>query len=270
MPPHSRQGSALNPLIALGQPAFAAGLLALGAAGLIYPDPSTLSPLPGPGGWMYWFSAALLTAGGAILLRQRARLATISLGALLLLWLLLFYLPLLTQQPRNEAAWHCALETLALCGTAWVLTGTLGSELPVRQPSDRLLDHAARAGRYAFAAALTMLGVLYLADAGPATQLVPAWLPFPALWAGLAGIAHAAAGLGILCGVQARLAATLTGAMYAAAALLLHLPRALTHLPPRAEWTSLSVSLALCGAAWLIADSFQPARGSARVRCAHR
>ncbi len=54
--------------------------------------------------------------------------------------------------------------------------------------------------------------------------LVPKWLPpTPEFWAYATGVAHIAAGIAILTGVQARLAAILLTAMYASFTPLVHI-----------------------------------------------
>jgi uncharacterized membrane protein len=250
----------MQALVSLGRPVFAIGILAFGVLCLVYADPLLgLMPLPGwlplHQAWGWLCGLLLLAAGAAILLGRQARIAAIGLAALLLLWIMLIHLPLLAMHPRSGNEWTCLFETLALCGGAWVLAGTLSSDRPVRQPGDRRLDQAARAGRYAFAAALPVFGILHFIYIDYVVAVLPAWLPFPLFWGYFTGLAHAAAGLGILSGIKARLAATLAGAMYGSWVLMLHIPRVLAHLEVRSEWTSLFVAAALCGAAWMVADS---------------
>ena len=60
------------------------------------------------------------------------------------------------------------------------------------------------------------------------------------------------AGLALLSGVQARLAATLTTFMMACFVVLLHLPRVIANPELRVEWIMLAVSSSLTGAAWLV------------------
>lgn len=250
----------MHHLVSLGRPVFAIGILALGVLCLVYADPPPgLIPLPAwlPAhqAWAWLFGLVLLAAGAGILLRRRARAAAIGLGLLSLLWLLALHLPLLATQPRGGHGWICLLEMLALCGACWVLAGTLSSDRPVRGPGERRLDQAARAGRYAFAAGLPVFGALHLIFAGGMAGTLPAWLPLPALWIYFTGLVQIAAGLAILAGVKARLAATLAGLLYGSWALVLHLSRVLAQPDIRSAWTGLSVAVALCGAAWLVADS---------------
>jgi len=76
--------------------------------------------------------------------------------------------------------------------------------------------------------------------------LVPAWIPGAAFWTYFAGVALAAAGLGLLTGIKASLAAALAGWMIFAWLLLLHLPRAIA-TPNQNEWTAVFEALAVSG-----------------------
>ena len=60
--------------------------------------------------------------------------------------------------------------------------------------------------------------------------LIPKWLPpSPTFWAYATGLAQIAAGLAILSGVRARLAAVLLTVMYAAFGVMVHAPMLLAH-----------------------------------------
>ena len=84
-------------------------------------------------------------------------------------------------------------------------------------------------------------------------SFVPAWIPPNThFWAAACGAGYLAAGLALLSGVQARLAATLTCLMMACFVVLLHLPRVIAHPELRVEWIMIAVSSSLTGAAWLV------------------
>jgi uncharacterized membrane protein YphA (DoxX/SURF4 family) len=86
--------------------------------------------------------------------------------------------------------------------------------------------------------------------------LVPKWLPpTPEFWAYATGVAHIAAGIAILTGVQARLAAILLTAMFASFTPLVHIRTLLTDPSNHWIWNENAVNLALTGAAWVVADS---------------
>jgi uncharacterized membrane protein YphA (DoxX/SURF4 family) len=77
----------------------------------------------------------------------------------------------------------------------------------------------------------------------------------PEFWAYATRVAHIAAGIAILTGVQARLAAIRLTAMFASFTSLVHVPMLLAD--PSNHWicNENAVNLALIGAAWVVADS---------------
>jgi uncharacterized membrane protein YphA (DoxX/SURF4 family) len=86
--------------------------------------------------------------------------------------------------------------------------------------------------------------------------LVPQWLPpSQTFWAYATGFAHIAAGLAILTGVQARLAAILLTIMYASFTPLVHVPTILADPSKFWNWTENALNIALAGVAWVVADS---------------
>jgi len=86
--------------------------------------------------------------------------------------------------------------------------------------------------------------------------LVPKWLPpTQEFWAYATGIGHIAAGVAILMGVQARLAAILLTAMFAYFTPLVHAPMLLADRYSHINWSENALNLALIGAAWVVADS---------------
>ena len=86
--------------------------------------------------------------------------------------------------------------------------------------------------------------------------LVPQWLPpNQVFWGYATGVAHIAAGVAILTGVQARLAAILLTIMYASFTLLVHGPMFVADHLNHFVWTENAENLALIGAAWVVADS---------------
>src|SRR5437763_529874 len=77
----------------------------------------------------------------------------------------------------------------------------------------------------AFGACLLVFGTSHFLYAQFTASLVAAWLPPSRLfWAYATGAAQIAAGLAMLTGVKARLAAILLTIMYAAFGLLVHIP----------------------------------------------
>jgi uncharacterized membrane protein len=120
-----------------------------------------------------------------------------------------------------------------------------------------------RAGQIAFGVCAVIFGGAHFVYMNLTAPLVPKWLPPSQIFWGYAtGVAHIAAGLAIISGVQARLAAILLTIMYASFTPLVHLPMLLADHANHFIWTENAVNIALTGVAWVVADSL--ARGNAR------
>jgi len=86
--------------------------------------------------------------------------------------------------------------------------------------------------------------------------LVPKWLPpSQEFWGYATGVGHIAAGVAILTGVQARLAAILSTIMYASFTPLVHVPMLLADPSKQFIWSENALNLVLVGVAWVVVDS---------------
>jgi uncharacterized membrane protein YphA (DoxX/SURF4 family) len=113
-----------------------------------------------------------------------------------------------------------------------------------------------RLGQKAFGICALLFGGAHFFYMNLTAPLVPKWLPPTQIFWGYAtGIAHIAAGVAILTGVRARLAAILLTFMYASFALLVHGPMLLADPSSHMIWAENTLNLALTGAAWVVADS---------------
>jgi uncharacterized membrane protein YphA (DoxX/SURF4 family) len=113
-----------------------------------------------------------------------------------------------------------------------------------------------RWGQLAFGVCALLFGGAHFFYMNLTVPLVPKWLPpTQAFWAYASGIGHIAAGVAILTGVQARLAAILLTAMFASFTPLVHVPMLLADPSSRMNWSENALNLALTGAAWVVADS---------------
>jgi hypothetical protein len=113
-----------------------------------------------------------------------------------------------------------------------------------------------RAGQLAFGVCALLFGGAHFFYLNLTLPLVPKWLPpTQEFWAYATGVGHIAAGVAILTGVQARLAATLLTAMFASFTPLVLLPMLLADPHSYVNWTENALNLVLTGAAWVVADS---------------
>ncbi len=120
----------------------------------------------------------------------------------------------------------------------------------------RLAARLVRVGQLVFGVCALLFGAAHFAYLNLTAPLVPAWLPpSQAFWAYATGIGHIAAGVAILTGVQARLAAILLTAMFASFSALVHMPTLLADPSSRDNWSESALNLVVIGVAWVVADS---------------
>ena len=122
-----------------------------------------------------------------------------------------------------------------------------------------------RLAQMAFGICALIFGAAHFLYMDLTAPLVPKWLPpSQEFWAYATGVAHIAAGVAILTGVQARLAAILLTIMFASFTPLVHVPMLLATPSSHWIWDENAVNIALIGAAWVVADSLARSRHSLR------
>ena len=195
----------------------------------------------------------LVAACLGLVITRLTRLAAVSLGTLLLLWVLILHIRLLVPNPAPDLSF--AFETLALSGIAW----TLAMETPPGsgkfQRLNAVIDTVAKLGRYGFAISLLAFCVVNFIYHDFIAGMIPAWIPAHQFWAYFTGVASLAAGVSILTRVQVRLAGTLLGIMYGSWVLVIHIPYIAANPDSRGMWTDMLITLALSGGAWIIVGS---------------
>src|SRR5436190_13720611 len=200
--------------IILGVPALVFGKF--GAMGVALPAWMASRPLA------MALAGFLILAGLALNLKRTAAVAALALAAFFGLRVLALEIPRAFSQLNVWVTWEVIAEPLAMA------IGALLAFLLVR---DRRSGRAAMLLRLLpriFGACLVVFGTSELVYAAFTATFVPAWLPPSQLfWAYLTGVCQIAAGLALLSGIQARLAATLLTIMYLVFALIVHPPRVL-------------------------------------------
>lgn len=188
-----------------------------------------------------------------------------------LLWIFLLQIPSAFIDPSllRSPWWVRTFETLALTGGALTLTGL------THNPKQERWIYI---GQVFFGVSLPVFGVLHFIYAAFTATLVPSWYPWPLFLVYLTGFGNIAAGVAIMSGVFSRLAAILTGIMYAIYVLTLHIPLTIsTYIPQlfvenpsalenaRAGLTSLFIAIGMWATAWIVAGSLAKTDSMAAV-----
>jgi uncharacterized membrane protein YphA (DoxX/SURF4 family) len=233
--------------IALGVPGLILGRF--GAMGLALPASMASPPLA------MVLGAGLVLVGLALNLKRTAGVAALALAAFFGLRVLALELPRAVAAPTTWVSWEVVAEPLVMA------LGALLAFLLVRDLRTGRAATLLRLLPRLFGLCLIVFGISEFVYAAFTASLVPAWLPpSPLFWTWLTGAAQIAAGLAILSGVQARLAAILLTIMYLIFGLIVHLPRVIADPSAIGAWSENGVNLVLAGAAWVLVDALGKAR----------
>ncbi|HTC16387.1 MAG TPA: DoxX family protein [Steroidobacteraceae bacterium] len=241
-------------MINVGTRIYALGACALGIVGLVFGDFALVwqpvpATLPGRTVLAYVFAALLLLGGLALNWPRTARRGAALLCVLFALVVLLLHLPRVVTHPAVFGVWSGTAEQLALLAGAWLALQLCSWPQGAPEPA------AVRLGLRVFAGCLLVFGGAHFFYLEDTAAFVPHWLPpGQRFWAVATGLAHIAAGVAILSGVQARLAAILATVMFASFSLLIHLPLLLSEAN-HFHWVMNAMNLALTGSAWIAADA---------------
>jgi uncharacterized membrane protein YphA (DoxX/SURF4 family) len=164
-------------------------------------------------------------------------------------------------KPLSIDGWYGFSESLTALVGACILYFMLRAQSRTpRTPiaGERLL-HAAR---FLFGLTCIFYGWSHFVYADHTASMVPQWLPGHLGFAYFTGLAHCAAGAGIIVGVLPRLAATLEATMMSLFGLLVWVPSFFANPPPvwatpaPNQWSELMVTLLLAASAWIVATSW--------------
>jgi uncharacterized membrane protein YphA (DoxX/SURF4 family) len=240
--------------MALGWRLYGVGVMALAIVCLAWGnfDPGQPVPkgFPDRTALAYAAAAFMLVAGAAIEWRRTAAWGAAALGAYYtLIVVILMNGPVVLAHYAEFGSYSGTAEQLAIAAAALIIYAASANIDAV------LAARLTRLGQLAFGVCALLFGGAHFFYMSLTVPLVPKWLPpTQVFWAYATGFGHLAAGVAILTGVQARLAAILLTAMFASFTPLVHVPILLAD-PSRWNWSENALNLALTGAAWVVADS---------------
>jgi uncharacterized membrane protein len=252
-----------------GHAVFAATLITLGILGFAHGNFAPIwdavpKDLPARAALAYLCAGICLACGVGLLWRRMAITAVRVLCVYLLLWMLAFKLRFILREPLVEGSYQSCGETAVMVAGAWVLYAGLAADCDGRRLGFALGETGLRLARMLYGLALIAFGLSHFVYLNATAPLVPGWLPAHTFWAYVSGAAYAAAGVGVIFGVYARLAATLAAVEMGLLTLLVWIPIVAAGSQDPSQWSETVLSWALTAAAWVIADSYRGAPWLAR------
>lgn len=203
--------------------------------------------LPGEQLVSYVAGVLFFTSGIAILIRKGSQFL-VAAGALVLLWCALPDLYELVKKLDYGALLTQTNKAFSIGGCAFAMASII-----IQKSENRLLAKTVTLEKYVLGIFLFTAGIQHFIFAAFVQHLVPAWIPFHLFWTYFAGFALIAGGLGLITGVQAKLAATLSGLMVFIWVFTLHIPRALSFNNAN-EWTAVAEATLVSGMLLVVAS----------------
>jgi uncharacterized membrane protein len=250
---------------------FAAIMIAIGMVGLIKGDFTPVwDPIPQNSHALAYLCSFISLATGIGLLWQRtAAAAARVLFASLLLWLLLLRVPNIILSPTFGVFWP-GFETAEMVAGSWVLYTWFAANWDRQRLGFVTGKKGLRIARVLYGVAVIFFGFAHFFDLKDTVSLVPGWLPWHVAWAYFTSGAFIAAGVAVLIGVYARLAAALSALQMGMFTLLVWVPVVAAGSKDAFQWSETFVSVALTAGGWVVADSYRACPGlrwtSARTR----
>lgn len=238
---------------------FSITMIGLGVVGLLYPDfVPVWSPVPasfpGRAAFVYLGPLISLASGIGLLIPRVTNVATRLLLTSLLLWLLLFRLPNFVYAPLFPACWS-VFPLAVILAAAWVLY-VWSTDWDLQHLSMITGNNGLKIAHVLYGLSMIFFGSAHFIDMKDTLSLIPNWLPAHTFWAYLTGGSFIAAGVAVLAGRCARLAALLSTLQIGLFLLLVWVPILTAGSKVLFQWNEAILNAALLAAAWVVADSY--------------
>ncbi len=197
-----------------------------------------------------------LLSGIGLLMTRTAAMGARFLVSVLSMWMLWFRLPKLLREPLFPACWSvfplAVMLSAATVSYVWSAAAWDHDHL-------RMISGAGgmRIARCLYGLSLIFFGFAHFIDVRDTISLIPTWLPGHLFWAYVTGAAFIAAGLAVITGICARLAAALAALQIASFLFLVWTPIVVAGFATASQWSETILNAALLAGAWIMADSYR-------------
>jgi uncharacterized membrane protein len=248
-------------IASMGQLVFAATLIVIGILGLTKADfvgiwQGVPKGVPARMDLAYLCACVSLAAGAGLLVPRAAAAAARWLLGSLLLWLLLFKVPGILHAPMVEVSWEDCAETVVIVAAAWVLYASFAAGWDRKRLGFATGEQGLRIARTLYGLALIPFGLAHFVYIRETAALVPAKLPAHMAFAYFTGCAYIVAGIAVIAGRYARLAARLSALQMGVFTLLVWAPIVAAGTEDVFQLNESIISLALTASGWVVADSY--------------
>ena len=234
---------------AFGWRIYGLGVMTLGMVCLVWGDFDPGQPVPkgfpDRTALAYAAAAFMLVAGAAVEWRRTAAWGAAALAAYYaLVVVILMNGRVVLAHYAEFGTYSGGAEQLAI-GAGGLIVYATSAKIDAA-----LAARLTRLGQLVFGVCAVLFGGAHFFYMNLTAPLVPKWLPpTQEFWAYATGVGHIAAGVAILTGVQARLAAILLTAMFASFTPLVHVRMLLVEPSSHVNWAENALNLALVGVA---------------------
>jgi uncharacterized membrane protein len=249
-------------IASVGHVVFAVTMIALGILGLTKGDFTPVfqpvpKGMPAREALAYVCAIVCFASGAGLLWRRSATNAARMLLVLMVLWTLLCKARFIVLAPLQEGTYQSIGENAVIIAGAWVLYVWFAADWDRRWLAFAVGDKGLRIACVMYSLAMIAFGLSHFFYLQLTAPLVPGWLPGHVFWAYFTGATYLLAGVAMLAGLYARLAAVLSTLQMGLFTVLVWVPMLMDGTMDAAKWGELVVSWTLTASAWVVADSYR-------------